>query len=385
MLEPTATAAVLSTIHDRQPTSRAEVARVAHLSPSVVSTITRDLLRRGIVEEIGTERGAMGRPSILLGVRHDYAHFLGISLDGTTVTAILTDLGGRIVAQDARPSPDRDPAAVLAVADALAGELTAAAKRSGHDAPVGGAGIALSGLVDTVTGTCIQSTVMGWKDVPIGPMLARRLGLSVVASNDADAVAVGERLFGAAHGHESFAVLSVGEGIGAGIIVGGHLYQGAHGAAGELGHCTVELNGPPCRCGKRGCLEAVASVPVVLDRARRRGLEVADLSELEAAAADANDAAREELERAGHAIGLALSHLVNLFSPALMILTGSGTRLGPVLQRAVLESHAEHVMPMLPSPPRLLFRHEDGAVWARGAAGFATEAFLERGGDMAAA
>lgn len=384
MLEPTATAVVLSTIRDHQSTSRAEVARLAHLSPSVVSTITRDLIDRGIVEEIGTERGAMGRPAILLGVRYEYAHFLGLSLDGTSVTAILTDLAGQIVAQAARPSPDRDPEAVLGVAEALASEAVATAKRRDDDAPVAGAGIALSGLVDTLTGTCIQSTVMGWKDVPIGPMLARRLGLPVVASNDADAVAVGERLFGAAHGHDSFAVLSVGEGIGAGIVVGGHLYQGAHGAAGELGHCTVEPGGPPCRCGKRGCLEAVASVPVVLEQARRRGLDVADLAELETAAADGNAAAREELERAGHAIGLALSHLVNLFSPALMIVTGSGTRLGPVLQRAVLERHAEHVMPMLPAPPRLLFRHEDGAVWARGAAGFATEAFLERGGDMAA-
>lgn len=384
MHERTATTAVLSTIHVHQPTSRAEVARLAHLGPSVVSTITRDLIERGIVEEIGTERGAMGRPSILLGVRHDYAHFLGLSLDGTTVTAIVTNLGGKTVALAAHPSPDRDPEAVLGVAEAVAGEAVATAKRHHGEARLAGAGIALSGLVDTRIGTCIQSTVMNWNDVPIGPMLARRLGLRVVASNDADAVAVGERLFSAAQGHDSFAVLSIGDGIGAGIIVDGHLYQGAQGAAGELGHCTVELGGPPCRCGKRGCLEAVASVPVVLERARRRGLAVADLAELESAAADGNAAAREELERAGHAIGLALSHLVNLFSPALLIITGSGTRLGPVLQRAVLERHAEHVMPMLPSPPRLLFRHEDGSVWARGAAGFATEAFLERGGDMAA-
>lgn len=384
MPERTATAAVLSTIHDHQPTSRSEVARLGHLGLSVVSTITRDLIKRGIIEEIGIERGPMGRPSILLAVRHDYAHFLGLSLDGATVTAIVTDLGGKTIAQAAHPCPDRDPEVVLGVAEAVASEAVASAKHRGRDVPIAGAGVALSGLVDTLTGTCIHSTVMGWKDVPIGPMLTRRLGLRVIASNDTDAMAVGERLFSAAHGHDSFAVLSIGDGIGAGIVVGGHLYQGAHGAAGELGHCTVELGGPPCRCGKRGCLEAVASVPVVLERARRRGLDVADLAELESAAADGNAAAREELERAGHAIGLALSHLVNLFSPGLIIITGSGTRLGPVLQRAVLERHAEHVMPMLPSAPRLLFRHEDGAVWARGAAGFATEAFLERGGDMPA-
>jgi len=382
MLEPTATATVLATLREHQPTSRTEVARRTDLSRSVVSTITRDLLDRGLIEEVGTERGPMGRPAIMLRVRADYAHLLGLSLDGTGVAGILTNLDGAVIAQADRATSERSPEPVLEAAAVLAMELVDEAKRQGYATPIGGAGIALSGLVDTTTGTCIQSTVMGWSDVAIGPMLASRLGLPVVAANDADAVAVGERLFGAAHGHDNFAVLSIGEGIGTGIIAGGRLYQGAHGAAGELGHCTIEVDGPACRCGKHGCLEAVASVPVILRRARECGLEVTDLTQLETLAESGNTAARAELERAGQAIGLALSHLVNLVSPALLIITGSGVQLGPVLQRAVLESHAKHVMPMLPSPPRMIFRQEGGAAWARGAAGFATEAFLERGGKM---
>ena len=382
MLEPTATATVLATLREHQPTSRTEVARRTDLSRSVVSTITRDLLDRGLIEEVGTERGPMGRPAIMLRVRADYAHLLGLSLDGTGVAGILTNLDGAVIAQADRATSERSPEPVLEAAAVLAMELVDEAKRQGYATPIGGAGIALSGLVDTTTGTCIQSTVMGWSDVAIGPMLASRLGLPVVAANDADAVAVGERLFGAAHGHDNFAVLSIGEGIGTGIIAGGRLYQGAHGAAGELGHCTIEVDGPACRCGKHGCLEAVASVPVILRRARECGLGVTDLTQLETLAESGNTAARAELERAGQAIGLALSHLVNLVSPALLIITGSGVQLGPVLQRAVLESHAKHVMPMLPSPPRMIFRQEGGAAWARGAAGFATEAFLERGGKM---
>lgn len=379
-MEPTATAAILSMIHDHGPLSRTAVARRANVSPSAVSTVTRELLNRGLVQEIGIERAPLGRPSIMLAIRPSFTNFVGVSLDGTHASAILADLGGTVRASAVLPTPELDPRAVQDTSVELERRLLEAA---GVDrSEVAGIGVALSGLVDTRTGRCIQSTVLGWENVDVVPLLQERLGRPVVVANDADAVAVGERLFGAAHGHDDFAVLSIGQGIGAGIFVGGRPHRGAHGAAGELGHCTVEVNGPRCRCGKRGCLEAVASVPVVLERARARGLEATDFLQLEARAAEGNVAAREELERAGHAIGLGLSHLVNLFSPELLIITGSGTAVGPVLQRAVLDLHAEHVMPMLPSPPRILFRQEDGTVWARGAASFATQAFLEAGGVM---
>ena len=382
MLEPTTTAVVLTTIRDHEPLSRAEVAFRAHLSPSVVSTVTRSLIERGIVQEVGTERAAMGRPSILLRVRPEFAYFVGLSLDGVHVTGTLVDLGGAVLADARSALRERAPDSVLDACASLTTELLELPDRSIDPAAVAGIGIALSGLVDAASGTCTQSTVMGWNDVPIGPLLERRSGRPVVAANDADAVAVGERLYGTANGYDDVAVLSIGQGIGAGIVTSGRLFQGTHGAAGELGHCTIELDGPPCRCGKHGCLEAIASVPALLERARARGVDAPDLEALESAAAAGDPVATEELARAGSAIGLALSHLVNLFSPALLIVTGSGTKLGPVLRAAAHERYVQNVIPMLPSPPELRFRHEDGAVWARGAAAFATESFLVKGGVM---
>ena len=380
MNAPTATATILSTIHEHGPMSRAAVARQAQLSPSVVSITTRELLNRGVLRELGTERSGMGRPSIMLSVRPEHAYFLGVSLDGTRVIATLSDLGGTVREQAERATPDLEPDAILDTIEELAQVLLRSASLgSGR---LAGVGLALSGLVDTSDGTCIHSTVLGWRNVPIGPLLHDRLGPPVAAANDADAVAVAQRLFGAAQGHDDVAVLSIGQGIGAGIIVGGRLHRGAHGAAGELGHCTVEPDGPPCRCGKHGCLEAIASLPVVLARTRERGVDARDLHDLEEAARAGTEVARRELQRAGHAVGLALSHLVNLFSPDLLILTGSGTKLGPILQAAVLERYTDHVIPMLPTRPRVVFRDEDGTVWARGAAGFATQAYLEAGGAM---
>ncbi len=382
MLEPTATATVLTTIRDHEPLSRAEIAYRARLSPSVVSTVTRSLIERGVVQEVGTERAAMGRPSILLRVRPEFAYFVGLSLDGVRVTGTLVDLGGAVLADADERLRDRAPASVVDACASLTARLLDRPEAAIDPASVASIGIALSGLVDAADGTCIQSTVMGWDDVPIGPMLERRLERPVVAANDADAVAVGERLYGTATGFDDVAVLSIGQGIGAGIVASGRLFQGTHGAAGELGHCTIELDGPPCRCGKRGCLEAIASVPALMERARARGVDAPDMEALEAEAATGDPVATEELERAGSAIGLALSHLVNLFSPALLIVTGSGTKLGPVLRSAAHERYVQNVIPMLPSPPELRFRHEDGAVWARGAAAFATESFLVKGGVM---
>ena len=151
-----------------------------------------------------------------------------------------------------------------------------------------------------------------------------------------------------------------------------------------MGHCTIELDGPACRCGKHGCLEAIAAVPVLLEEVRSRGIEAENLEGIEALAQQGNGEAVAILARAGAALGLALSYLVNLFSPEVVIVTGSGTRLGPTLEESVRRRYSEHVLPMLPDPPGLLFRHEDGAVWARGAAGLAAQSFLRAGGEVMA-
>lgn len=383
MSDVSAAASILFTIRDHGPLSRADVSRRTRLSQSAVSTITRDLLERGVIEETGTRREDMGRPSIMLRIRPDHAYFVGFSIAGDEVLAVITDLAGNVRCQRTAPATDTRPDQIVATLRSLLNDLLDA---TGLDQRVmSGAGLALSGLIDGSRGSCIQSTVLGWRDVPIAELLARALAVPVSVENDANAVALAERLFGAAQHHDNFAVLSVGKGIGAGVFIAGELHRGAHGVSSEIGHCTVDPGGRMCRCGKRGCLEAVASAPVLLDSARERGLAVSTLDELEQAGTGGDEGAREILERAGTALGLALSHLVNLFSPELVIVTGSGSRLGPLLEASAMASYSDNVLPMLPDRPTLLFRHEDGAVWARGAAGLAALAFLREGGEVIAA
>lgn len=382
MTELSAAASILFAVRDHGPISRAEISRRTLLSQSAVSTLTRELLDRGIIREVGTRREELGRPSIMLELRSEHSYFAGFSVGGNEARGLLADLGGRVLAQQAVAIDGASPEEVVALLNDLLGNLL---KESGVARDeLRGVGLALSGLINSAAGDCIQSTVLGWRDVPIGQMLRRALALPVAVENDANAVALGERLYGAAQRHDNFAVLSVGHGVGAGVFISGELHRGAHGVSGELGHCTVELAGPPCRCGKRGCLEAIAAVPVLIEEARSRGLAVSTLEELESLAAGGDERAAAVLARAGEALGLALSYLVNLFSPELVIVTGSGTRLGPTLESTVRQRYSEHVLPMLPDRPELLFRHEDGAVWARGAAGLAALAFLRAGGEVMA-
>lgn len=380
MSELSAAASILFAVRDHGPLSRAEISRRTLLSQSVVSTVARELLERGVIHEIGTRREELGRPSILLELRNEHSCFVGFSLTGRDARGVATDLGGNLLSSWQATVDDLDPAAVVGLLRQGMPELLADAGVERGD--LRGAGLALSGLIDSVRGSCIQSTVMGWEDVPIVRMLEAELGIPVALENDADTVALGERLYGAAQHHDNFAVLSVGQGIGAGVFVDGRLHRGAHGVSGELGHCTVELGGPLCRCGKRGCLEAVAAVPVLLAEARRLGLDVHDLDGLEELAASGDETAASVLHRAGAALGLALSHLVNLFSPAAVIVTGSGTTLGAQLKAALEECYSLNLLPTLPDKPELHFRHEDGAVWARGAAGVAALTFLRAGGEV---
>jgi predicted NBD/HSP70 family sugar kinase len=373
---------ILQAIHERGPISRSAIAQDTGISLSSVSLIARDLLQGGLIEETGAKRQALGRPSILLAVRADAASFAGACINDDRLVVLLTDLKGRILGQRICDLPDFQPETAVQEFSRLVAELRESSGVSSTS--LAGAGFAVSGLVDTASGVCLHSTVLGWRNVRIRDLLEKFTGIPVELENDANCVAVGEKLYGNLDVQgEDFAVLSVGQGIGAGLFLRGRLHQGRHGVSGELGHCTIDPAGPPCRCGKRGCLEAIAGIPAILASARAAGVEAADLDELEALASHST-AARTVLQRAGEALGLGLSHLVNLFSPALIIVTGSGTRLGAVLQEALQASLSRNMLPLLPEPPRLVFHHEDESVWARGAASLAAQAFINRGGDAPA-
>jgi predicted NBD/HSP70 family sugar kinase len=363
---------LLRIISESGPLSRTEMAQMLGLSKAAMSGLTRDLIDLGMLHETDTVYG-QGRPSVRLDLFPECAFFIGVSLLEEPAPMILSDLNGKIIARGSIPL-SRDPAVVAeAIAQALPDLL------DGHpDAreKLAGIGIALSGFVDETQANCVQSTLLNWQDVPLARIVRERCGIETFIENDAKAVAVSEKLFGSARDIQNFSVVTLGDGIGCAHFIDGKLYRGNHGGAGEIAHCTIEPGGSPCRCGKRGCLDTVASMKAVREMARAEGLFCDTLVELETEASTGNAAAIRILHRAGAALGLAIGNLIQMNDPGLILIThveGSFDGLfGTVLKQAV----EANVLPRYAGKTPVRVKRVDGDIWARGAASIAAHKFL---------
>lgn len=367
---------LLRLIGEAGPLSRTELAARTNLSKAAVSMLTRELVDRGIVTATETVRG-QGRPSIRLGLDAGCAAFIGVSLVETPVVMVLTDLHGRVIARNEIAAPETGrPADAAAIGQIIAAGLPALLNgRNPAAARVAGVGVALSGYVDPTQRICLKSTLLGWQDVPAADLMEAAIGLPTAIENDAKAVALGEKLFGATRDSRSFSLISVGDGIGCAHVIDGHLYRGFHGGAGEIAHATIEPDGAPCRCGKRGCLDTVSSLMAIRSSARAAGLP-AGIEALERLAAEGSGEAIAILHRAGSALGLAIAQLIQFIDPERIIVThlhGALDGLYGTVARAAIETN---VLPRLAGETRIQFSRVTSDVWARGAAGVAIDRFL---------
>jgi glucokinase len=198
--------------------------------------------------------------------------------------------------------------------------------------------------MDPVSGVVFEPpNLPGWRDVPLGSLLSAEVGLPVFVENDANAAALAERWAGAGVGVDDLIYVTVSTGIGGGLILGGQLYHGAAGTAGEVGHMVIEPDGPRCNCGRFGCLEALASGPSIAREARAAvaagrptvlaaiAPQALDAAAVARAALDGDPVAREIYARAATALGIGITNLVNLLSPAMVILGGGVTRAGELI------------------------------------------------------
>ncbi|MEV0091783.1 ROK family protein [Streptomyces sp. NPDC050738] len=239
--------------------SRLELAERTGLTPQAVSKITARLRGEGLAEEAGRRASTGGKPRTVLRLVPGAGRAVGLHLDRDEVTAVLVDLAGTVVGE--RRGALDFGAGVAAVVDAAVREVEALTGADGGAGagrgPVLGVGLATPGPLDHEAGVLHRVTGFPqWNGVPLREMLARRLGTSVVLDKDTNAAALGLAL--RAPGVDgSFAYLHLGSGLGAGLVLGGALYRGARTGAGEFGHQTILLGGPPCGCGGRGCIEAL--------------------------------------------------------------------------------------------------------------------------------
>lgn len=353
--------------------SRTAIAEKMKLSKAAISTLIKEMLSAGLLEESIPESNGQGRPSVLLKMRADSAYFLGASLLGDDVYLVLTDMHGRILASTHMPL-NPDPALLAgALAAAIPGLL--AQKGISADQLIG-LGVTLSGFVDENQAVCVQSALLGWKNVPLAALLNAQTGLEVSLENDAKALAVSEKIFGVAKKARNFTLISHGDGIGSAHFFQGQLHRGAHGGAGEIAHCTVEPGGRPCRCGKRGCLDTLASLTAMRESMRDKQLPCTSVAELEALAVKGNSAAIAILHQAGDALGLAIANIIQMNDPEMIIIAHQPDAFDGLLRTVVMQAVDSHVLPSIMGKTPIASMAIDQFSWARAAASVAAYRFI---------
>jgi predicted NBD/HSP70 family sugar kinase len=210
-------------------------------------------------------------------------------------------------------------------------------------------------------------------------MLKETTGLYTVVENDVNALAVEEQLFGAGRGVSTFAVVTVGAGIGCGLVVHGELVHGAGGMAGELGHLALDPDGDLCACGNRGCLETIASDRAILASiAANGGPFLTSIGEAAFFAREGNEQARASFANAGEALGRALSMLANIVNPSRVVLSGEGVVASDLLMDHLSAALARHTFSNAAGIPEIVTRPLSDEIWARGAAASVLRQLISR-------
>jgi predicted NBD/HSP70 family sugar kinase len=332
--------AILRMIWQERRISRAEIARLAGLSRSTVSEIINEILPLGIVAEVGEGPSQGGRRPIVLEFQDDACVILGIEMSATHVVVVLTDLRGHVLAWESREHPVRtDPPGTRRVIDELC--RTCLDTKAGSDRPLLGIGVAVPSPVDPSDPFRLSSIVLPAWNGQLGlEELAARYDVPLMADNDANLGALAEHWWGVGRGADDIAYIKLATGIGSGHVIGGEIYRGASGVAGEIGHIAVDPHGKRCICGLQGCLVTLIGGPALVERAAELAAEYPESplaghpctsNDIERAACDGDPLALRIAQETATHLGRAVASLLNLMNPSLVIVGGDLSRLGDLL------------------------------------------------------
>ena len=327
--------------------SRVALARKTGLDPKTVTNLTNRLVQEGLVTCGQTSARGRGRPAERLTLNAEAALALGVDIGAQQVTAVLMDLTGEVRSQwrrsyDVAKTGRFLIAKALEAVKSLMEPLSAPQKKKIH-----GLGVCVPGFVRREEDLVVRSVnIRGFRDLSISDAF-RESGVQVVLEESSRSMALAEKWFGARWVNGNLICMDLGYGIGMGIIHRGALYRGANEVSGEIGHTVVDASGPVCHCGKKGCLEAVASgkaLGEVADRLKigRKRAGARGAVALHQAALEGHRPARQALRLAGEHIGIAVANVINLFDPGLVVLNGGLVGAGDLMigrLREVVEQH----------------------------------------------
>ncbi len=338
--------------------SRVDIAQQLGITRAAISPIVNDLIALGIVREAQPRplRNG-GRPARLLEINPGYGNVIGIDLGASHMSLLIANVAAEVLYEQEIPSNIAEgPQPILDQMDHLVQESL---RHSGLPwESILAIGVGVPGPIDTVSGTVISPPIMpGWDRYPIRKTLETRWGRPVSLNNDAELGAIGEWAFGAGRGERFLAYIKAGTGIGAGLLLDGKIYHGATGSAGEIGHITIDENGPQCSCGNYGCVEAYAGGKAIARAAReaiQKGirtqlsslpLETITAKDVAEAARRGDLLAQQIIAQAGEHLGIAIAGLVNLFNPTAVVIGGGVAQIGDLYLEPVRHTVQKRSLP----------------------------------------
>lgn len=346
---------VLTHLRQNAPVSRAALAEMTGLNRATITRLVRELIEHGFVRETGVQSVRAGRPSILLQLDPDAGCIVGAEIEVKFGSIILTDLAARILWRQEIDFGDSDePDAILNSMAELIRQACLKAEESNRH--VLGLGMSLPGLVDVSSGVLLFAPNMRWSDVPVRQWLEHEFNLPIYVDNKANMAALAESYFGSARDSDYVLYINITAGVGAGIVLNQRILPGASGLAGEVGHMTIDPDGPSCNCGSCGCWETYVSALAVFRRVREAilaggqsqlaevvqdGFERITIPLMVEAARHRDQVALAAFEETGYYLGVGLANLINAFNPQKVVLGGYVTQayefLFPVIQKTVQE------------------------------------------------
>lgn len=342
-------AVVLGVFRTQKTLSRAKLASLTGLNPSTVSNIIGELIQENLIRETELSQTGTGRPGRLLELNPGGGCALGIEINVDYIELIVTDLAANILWRQRQLSkPEIGQEVIMSGVSFFAEKASDFIKaRNSH---LLGIGVGVPGLVDVSSGFLRVAPNLHWENIPIREILSKHFDCPIYVENEANAAALGEYYFGATQNVKDFIYLSAGVGLGSGIIIGGKLFRGMSGYAGEAGHMTLDVNGELCGCGRRGCWETFVG-PHAVEQRIQRSLAFGAKSILQdiskgdpqsivfddviSAAQTGDQTSIDALSKVAFYLGIGIANLVNLFDVDMIVLGGALCNASPFILKDI--------------------------------------------------
>lgn len=342
---------ILNIIREKGPISRADIAKLTKLTPPTVGNLVKELMYSEMVIETVLGESSGGRKPTMLTLNSNAFHVIGLDIGSHHLKVIITNMEGMLIKKEMYPMPE------VVSNESLLDLLKKAISAIKTEAEITvdriiGIGVGMHGIVDVENGISVFAPNLNLKNIEIKKQLEQEFNMLVQVDNDARAMSLGELWFGNGTGVDSLVCINVGRGVGAGIIIDGKLFRGHDNIGGEIGHMTIDLNGPKCSCGNNGCLQAFASGPAIAATAQKAAsvqeskLATFELTEIDGeavyqAAVEGDQLSQHILRQAGVYLGVGITNLIHMVNPERIIIGGGVSNAKEFLLPAINETIAQ--------------------------------------------